>query len=188
MNILAQKSKYLILKKNLDKEGVFLFNIGDAVFYPAYGVCIIDSIEKKIINGMNKSCYRVHLVNNPMTVTIPEDLAGKNNMRLVSDSQKIDSILERADYNKKDLNELLKCNYKIRKEEFIRKIKNGSVEEYMQVISSLTRLKCNHNLNSSERQILYRARKILIEEICISKHISKEEADRLLEKSMKLLP
>lgn len=163
-----------------------MFNIGDAVFYPAYGVCIIDSIEKKVINGMNKSCYRVHLVNNPMTVTIPEDVAGKNNMRPVSDSKKIDSLLESAGYYENDLNELLKCNYKIRKEEFIRKIKNGSVEEYMQVIASLTRLKCSHNLNSSERQILYRARKILIEEICISKHISKEEADSLLEGSINI--
>lgn len=162
-----------------------MFNIGDTVFYPAYGVGIIDSIEKKIINGINKSCYVFHLINNPMTVSIPEDVAGNNNMRLVSASEKLDSLLEKPDYSENDFNELLKCNYKDRKEKFIRKIKNGSAEEYIQVIAALTRLKCSHNLNSTERQILYRARKILVEEICISKHISKEEADSLLEGSIK---
>ena len=52
------------------------------------------------------------------------------------------------------------------------------------MICNLTQVKMEHNLNSSEKQMLASAKKIVIEEISQSKNISNDEASDLLDISM----
>ncbi|MFR1905973.1 MAG: hypothetical protein ACLS28_09700 [Clostridium neonatale] len=60
-------------------------------------------------------------------------------------------------------------------------MKIGTIENYLEVIYILTKLKIKHELNSTEGQFLYRSKKIVIEEISIAKNLSKDEAIDLLE-------
>ena len=56
------------------------------------------------------------------------------------------------------------------------KLKSGSLEDIIEIIISLSNIKKLHSLNSSENQILLKAKKILTDEICLVKNISKNEA------------
>ena len=161
-----------------------MFQIGDIVFYPDHGVGEIDLIEEKIVGGIKKRYYCFHLLNNPMKVYLPIDIVENVNVRLISDSDGIDAAIEDAKSHLNKASSLLLCNYKDRREKFSQKIKKGTTKEYLDVVFMLTKLKRQHNLNTSERQILYKAKKIIIEEICISKKLSKDEASEFLECSI----
>ncbi len=151
------------------------------MFYPAHGVGIIDSIEERNINGISKFYYVFHLINNPMNVRVPVERASFNNMRHICTVDEMNHKLN-CIYSHKESEQILDCNYKIRKEKFINKILNGTVEDYLNVIKTLTKLKQHHNLNSNEYEILYKAKKIICEEISASMNISNNEADELLNK------
>lgn len=158
-----------------------MFQIGDIVFYPEHGVGIIDYIEEKDINGERKSYYNFHLINNPMKVVLPLERVDYLHMRLISDETTIDFILKDVSTKFIKLTEVATYNYKDRRDRFIEKIKTGTIENCLEVVYVLTKLKDKHNLNSTEGQLLYKAKKIIIEEIAISKNLSKDEAGNLLE-------
>lgn len=161
-----------------------MFQIGDVVFYPEHGVGVIDSIEEKEINGETKSYYKFHLINNPMKIVLPLDRVENFHMRFISDTNTIDYILRDISNRLSNFSEIADYNYKDRREKFIEKMKIGTIENYLEVIYILTKLKVKHNLNSTEGQLLYRSKKIVIEEISIAKNLSKDEAANLLEYSI----
>lgn len=158
-----------------------MFQIGDVVFYPQHGVGIIDCIDEKEINGETKSYYEFHLINNPMKIVLPLDKVENFHVRLISDTDTIDYILMDISNRLANFSEFADYNYKDRKEKFIEKMKIGTIENYLEVIYILTKLKIKHELNSTEGQFLYRSKKIVIEEISIAKNLSKDEAIDLLE-------
>lgn len=158
-----------------------MFKTGDTVFYPEHGVGVIDKIEEKEINGEKKSYYKFHLINNPMKILLPLDKVANLHIRYISDTETVDCILKDISNKLADFSEISHYNYKDRREKFLRKIKMGTMENYLEVIYLLTKLKVRQDLNLSEGQILYRSKKIVIEEISIAKNVSKDEAANLLE-------
>ena len=102
-------------------------------------------------------------------------------MRLISDSETLDSKLNCMKDYVKEVEKLAKINYKERNEIYSTKVKSGTLEDLLEIISNLTKLKTIHNLNSMEKMILRNTKKILIDEIAQSKKISIDEASCLLD-------
>jgi RNA polymerase-interacting CarD/CdnL/TRCF family regulator len=161
-----------------------LFNIGDKIVYPSQGIGIIDEIEEKEFNGEKQAYYIIKLYNNNMKLTLPSSRIEISNMRLVSDSKTLDSRLKHINKFLVEVDELSKVNFKERKTVNELKIKSGALDDYLEVICNLTQLKMEQNLNSSEKQMLANAKKIVIEEISQSKNLSNNEAADLLDISM----
>ena len=105
-------------------------------------------------------------------------------MRLISDSKTLDNCLKHINQFVVETGELSKVNFKERKAVNELKIKSGALDDYLEVICNLTQLKMEHNLNSSEKQMLTSTKKIVIEEISQSKNLSSDEATSLLDVSM----
>jgi Transcriptional regulators, similar to M. xanthus CarD len=161
-----------------------LFNIGDKIVYPSQGIGVIDEIEEKEFKGEKQAYYTIILYNNNMKLTLPFSRIETSNMRLVSDSTTLDSRLKHINKFLVEVEELDKVNFKERKTVNELKIKSGALDDYLEVICNLTQVKMEHNLNSSEKQMLASAKKIVIEEISQSKNISNDEAADLLDVSM----
>jgi RNA polymerase-interacting CarD/CdnL/TRCF family regulator len=161
-----------------------LFNIGDKIVYPSQGIGVIDEIEEKEFNGEKQAYYIIKLYNNNMKLTLPSSRIEISNMRLVSDSKTLDSRLKHINKFLVEVDELSKVNFKERKTVNELKIKSGALDDYLEVICNLTQLKMEQNLNSSEKQMLANAKKIVIEEISQSKNLSNNEAADLLDISM----
>lgn len=168
--------------KNI-KRGVNLlnFNIGDKIVYPNQGVGIIDFIEEKEFKGKKEKYYKIHLINNTMKLSLPFSRVKSANMRHISDSKTLDFKLNNIKDYVKEVDKLAKTNYKERNEIYSTKVKSGTLEDLIEIISNLTELKTIHNLNSMEKMILRNTKKILIDEIAQSKKISLDEAGGLLE-------
>lgn len=157
------------------------FNIGDKIVYPNQGVGVIDFIEEKEFKGRMEKYYKIHLINNTMRLSLPLSRAISANMRLISDSETLDSKLNCMKDYVKEVEKLARINYKERNEIYSTKVKSGTLEDLLEIISNLTELKTIHNLNSMEKMILRNTKKILIDEIAQSKKISIDEASCLLE-------
>ncbi|OOM81992.1 RNA polymerase-binding transcription factor CarD [Clostridium puniceum] len=158
-----------------------MFNIGDKIVYPSQGIGVIDEIEEKEFKGERQMYYTIQLYNNTMKLTLPLSRIKTSNMRLVSDSKTLDNCLKHINKFVVETGELSKVNFKERKTANELKIKSGALDDYLQVICNLTQLKMEHNLNSSEKQMLTSAKKIVIEEISQSKNLSSDEATNLLD-------
>ncbi|MDU7439081.1 hypothetical protein [Clostridium butyricum] len=102
-------------------------------------------------------------------------------MRHISDSKTLDSKLNNIKYYVKEVDKLAKTNYKERNEIYSTKVKSGTLEDLLEIISNLTELKTIHDLNSMEKTILRNTKRILIDEIAQSKKISLDEAGYLLD-------
>ena len=157
------------------------FNIGDKIVYPNQGVGVIDFIEEKEFKGRMEKYYKIHLINNTMILSLPLSRAISANMRLISDSETLDSKLNCMKDYVKEVEKLARISYKERNEIYSTKVKSGTLEDLIEIISNLTELKTIHNLNSMEKMILRNTKKILIDEIAQSKKISIDEASCLLE-------
>lgn len=161
-----------------------MFNIGDKIVYPSQGIGVIDEIEEKEFKGEKQAYYTIKLYNNNMKLTLPFSRIEMSNMRLVSDSKTLDNCLKHINKFIVEIDGLNKINFKERKTVNELKIKSGALDDYLEVICNLTQLKMEHNLNSSEKQMLANAKKIVIEEISQSKNLSNDEAADLLDISM----
>ena len=161
-----------------------MFNIGDKIVYPNQGIGVIDIIEEKEFRGETQKYYTIQLCHNSMKLTLPFSRIEPSNMRLVSDSTTLDTCLKHLNQFVVETGELSKVNFKERKAVNELKIKSGALDDYLEVICNLTQLKMEHNLNSSEKQMLTSTKKIVIEEISQAKNLSNDEATSLLDVSM----
>lgn len=161
-----------------------MFNVGDKIVYPSQGIGIIDIIEEKEHNGEKQKYYIIQLFNNTLKLMLPFSRVELSNMRLISDSKTLDNSLKHINKFVVEPGQLAKVNFKERKAINELKIKSGSLDDYLEVICNLTQLKVESNLNSSEKQMLNNAKRIVVEEISQAKNLSNDEATSLLDVSI----
>lgn len=163
-----------------------MFNIGDKIVYPVQGAGIIDVIEEKEFKGKKQTYYNISLINNSMKLTMPSQRMENSNIRLISTSSTLDNVLLNIENYEAIATKLSNYNSKERLEINNNKLKSGSLEDIIEIIISLSNIKKLHSLNSSENQILLKAKKILTDEICLVKNISKNEAVDYIEDKFNL--
>jgi len=159
---------------------LFMFKIGDVAVYPAQGVGVIESIEKREILGNDNEFYIMRLVGNGMRIMIPVNSAETVGLREVireEDISKIYDILRCRDII------IDKQTWNKRYREYLEKIKTGSVFEIACVLRDLLVLKADKSLSFGERKIMDTAKNLLIKEISV---VSKLE-ERKIEKDFEML-
>ncbi|MEN8077875.1 CarD family transcriptional regulator [Clostridioides difficile] len=162
-----------------------MFNIGDKIVYPSQGIGVIDSIEKREFKGEKQDYYNIEIINSSMKLSLPISRVEDTNIRLVSNSKDIDSDLSNFGDFVADSEEIKNVTAKERMIINNKKLKEGKVNNYLDVICNLTQVMKYGNININEKQILKATKSLVVEEISQSKDLSKEEATELLEKSIK---
>ena len=66
-----------------------------------------------------------------------------------------------------------------------KKIKDGTLKDYLDVILNLSEVMKNGNINANEKQVLNSTKSLVAEEISQSKNISLDEEKNLLDESLK---
>ena len=125
------------------------------------------------------------IFNSTMKLTYPMNRIEDSNIRLVSESKDIDSYLE--DFSKTTLTveEIKGTTAKERMSINSKKIKDGTLKDYLDVILNLSEVMNNGNINANEKQVLNSTKSLVAEEISQSKNISLDEAKNLLDESLK---
>ncbi len=144
---------------------VAIFNIGDHVAYPVYGVGVIQKITEKEVGGKTHKFYTIRLKNNKMNIMVSQDRATSIGMRSLASAKDINDIFETL--KKKDPS-VDQSNWNSRSRRYMEKIQTGSLVEVAEVLRNLFLLKNLKTLSFSEREVLNITKKLLIQEISIA--------------------
>ena len=154
-----------------------MFNVGDLAVYPAHGVGIIESIEKRAILGNEQAFYVMKILGNNATIMIPKSGAVSVGLREVIGKDEVPRIYEIL--NDKDV-VVDKQTWNKRYKEYWEKIKTGSVYEIAKVVRDLVTLKIDKELSFGERKMMDTAKNLLVKEISIAKDCD----ERIVEKEL----
>ncbi len=161
-----------------------MFKVGDLAVYPAQGVGVIESIEKKEIGGQTQDFYIMRILENGMIIMVPTNNAKTVGLRPIiskEDVPKVFSILKKKSEFPND-----KSSWNKRYKEFVEKLKTGSIYDVAEVLKSLVFLQEEKELSFGERKLLDTARRLLVKELSIAQACSEEEIDNQIRQILSL--
>lgn len=162
-----------------------MFNIGDKIVYPGQGIGVVDCIEEMEFKGERQNYYKIDIVNSTMKLKLPVSRVEFTNIRLISNSKEIDTDLNNFSDFIVNEEEIKISTAKERMIINTQKIKEGTLNDYLDVICNLTQVKKLSNINANEKQVLNSTKSLVVEEISQSKDLSREEAIELLENAIR---
>ena len=137
------------------------FKAGDNAVYPGYGVGKVTAVETKEIMGTKQTFYVIRIEETGMKLMVPKTNASSAGLRPIiskSEAGKVIEILRKKEV-KMD-NQTWNRRYR----EYMEKIKTGSIFEIAEVLRDLFVLKVEKDLSYGEREMLSKARKLLLKE------------------------
>ena len=117
-----------------------------------------------------------------MKIMIPKEKIDGSDLRRISDEDDLKNIFSILN-NKESFSEILPPTRQ-RNQLFSDKIKSGSFKKNAEVIKDLMILNDKKPLSSTEKQLLEKAKKLLVGEIALIKDISSSQASDLLDKNL----
>ncbi|HWR44245.1 CarD family transcriptional regulator [Sporomusa sp.] len=154
-----------------------MFQVGDKIFYPTQGGCVIQAIEEKVVHGETLRYCTVNIPHRKMTVMFPTNNSDRLGIRPIVDSDKLDNLLNTFYDGESDTT--IRDNRRIQKN--ISKIKSGDIYEGAEVIRDLVRSNNKKKLGLTEKNMMENALEILISEVVLVKGITKQQAATLLD-------
>ncbi|MPM91345.1 RNA polymerase-binding transcription factor CarD [bioreactor metagenome] len=154
-----------------------MFQIGDKIFYPMQGGCIILAIEEREILGETQLYYMMNIVHRNMQVSIPVDKIEQLGIRPIVNSDELENVL--TTFHDGETDTSCRDNQRYRRD--IIKLKSGDIYEGAEVIRDLIRISNKKKLGITDKNMLDNARQILISEVVLVKGIPLEQASDLLD-------
>jgi CarD family transcriptional regulator len=152
-----------------------MFEIGDKAVYPGHGVGIIEAIETKSIVGKIQTFYILRILDNGMTIMIPQDNVEAVRLRGVIrkiEVRKVIHILKDRDVT------IDNQTWNRRYREYMEKINTGSIYEIAEVLRDLHLLKAEKELSFGERKIMDMAKNLLVKELAIARDVKESDVLR----------
>lgn len=156
------------------------FQIGDKVVHPMYGAGVLDSIVQRKIDGVVRDYYIMKLPKRSMVVMIPTESSDEIGVRPVVDGEQADLLLASIP----DIQVEMTANWNHRYRENMERMKSGNPTEVARVVKGLTLRDAKRGLSTGERKMLSSARQILISELVLSKSLSYEVAEEVLDTAL----
>ncbi|WP_066303785.1 CarD family transcriptional regulator [Bacillus sp. FJAT-29814] len=153
-----------------------MFQIGDYIVYPTQGAGVIEAIEEKEVLGEKRPYYIIKMKIVKMQVMIPLGKEKNARIRIVSDDDTLEEVMDVFHYGETNTKLSMKERYKINTE----KLKTGVMKDGAEVVRDLLRINKKKSLNSSEKQMLESARKIFIGELGLIKGLTDHQAADML--------
>lgn len=153
-----------------------MFNVGDKVVYPMHGAGIIDAIEEKDILG-EKQAYYILKMPGEVKVMVPTAKAeqvGVRNIINKSEAEKVFTVLESNETE-------MSMNWNKRYRDNMDKMKSGSIYEVADVVRNLSFKQKEKGLSTGEKKMLNNAKQILVSELVLTEHSSKDEIEEIVE-------
>ena len=148
-----------------------MFQIGDNIVYPMHGAGIIEAIEEKEFSDEKQQYYVIKMSISHMKVMIPTRKMSGSSIRPVTDVLALKNIIHIFQNGKSDKLLPWKERYKINTD----KIKTGDIQEGVEVVRDLMRMKKEKKLNASEKKMLDDAHGYLLSELEVIKGITEKQ-------------
>jgi RNA polymerase-interacting CarD/CdnL/TRCF family regulator len=154
--------------------------VGHKVVYPSQGPCRIGAVIKKVVAGRPATFYRFILLDaKGGELLVPLDRAGSLPIRQLIDKSEVAKLVGQL-----KIGCAADGNWRRRTEQNAELLASGSAFDIVRVIQSLSGLNTARVLSPRDRQMLDRARRILIAEISevtgMSRIAAEEQVDDAL--------
>ena len=154
-----------------------MFNIGDNIVYPMHGAGRINAIEEKEILGEKQQYYVIEMPGEVM-VMVPTAKAESMGVRSIIDKQSANNVLEVLEKDETEMSN----NWNKRYRDNLEKMKTGDIYEIADVVRNLSfKQKEKGGLSTGEKKMLMNAKQILVSELVLAEHSSKEEIEKLID-------
>jgi CarD family transcriptional regulator, regulator of rRNA transcription len=165
-----------------------LLSVGNKIVYPYQGPCLIGAVVQKVVGGRRTSFYQLARLDDiGGALFVPVDKIGDLKIRQLTPRSDIPKLLRRLQRPASTV-----INWKQRAIDNLKLLASGSAFDLAEVVESLTELNEARTLSPRDREMLDRARRILICEISEvtgeTKNATEDQVDQALnvrEKSIK---
>jgi CarD family transcriptional regulator len=155
-------------------------NVGNKVVYPSQGPCLIGAVVKKVVGGTPVSFYQLAVLDDKGgELFVPLDKVSALGIRQLLEKSEIPKLLGQL---KKAT--AAATNWKQRAMDNTKLLASGSAFDLAKVVESLTAANATKALSPRERQVLDRARRILICEISEVMGETKSAAEKQLDQAL----
>lgn len=163
-------------------ENRMTFIVGNKVFYPFEGPCLIGAVVKKTVAGHSESFYRLAPLDNSGKVFfVPVDKTSAVRVRPLMPASEIPKLLGHLERSV-----TAPQNWKQRDLQNARLLSSGLALDLAEIVQSLTDLNETKPLSPRDCEILNRARRFLICEIAEVTGENKGTAEEKLDAALKL--
>ncbi len=157
-----------------NEHAVRNFDEGDVVVYPNHGAGSVAAVEEKTVLGEARRYYVIYIQDTGLTLSIPAD--GATGLRYCADEAGVAGALTVLEGGPAAMppnwNHRLKHNQK--------KLREGSIDQVAEVVRDLNAYSNDHGLSTGERNMLMKARQILVSEIALANETELSEAEFLV--------
>lgn len=153
-----------------------MFNVGDKVVYPMHGAGTIEAIEEKDILG-EKQEYYILKMPGEVKAMVPVSKAGNIGIRSVIDSKTAGEVISVLQENSTEMS----MNWSKRYRDNMEKMKSGDIYEVADVVRNLSFKQKEKGLSTGEKKMLLNAKQILVSELVLAEHSSKDYIEDLVE-------
>jgi len=155
-------------------------NVGDKISYPSQGPCLIGPVVTRVVGGKLTEFHRWIVLDGGGELLIPVDKAPAKGIRKLLARSEIPKLL---DYLKKASRPVVNWNQRHR--DNATRFNSGSAFDLAEIVGSMSELGETKRLQPSDRQMLTRAKKLLVCEISEvmgeTRSAAEEKVDRVLE-------
>ena len=153
--------------------------VGDKVVYPGRGPCLVGAVVQKVVCGTSASFYRLALLDDSgAEVFVPVDSFRDLHVRALLDRSEIPKLLSHLKTHARVSKDLGTAkNWRQRNQDNLKLFSSGSIFDLADVVESLTQLSRTKTLAPHQREILDRAKKLLVCEISEVMDESKSAAE-----------
>ena len=153
-----------------------MFNVGDKIVYPMHGAGTIDSIEEKDILGEKQSYYILKMPGE-VKVMIPTAKAEEVGVRNIIDKESAEKVIGILEQDETAMDKNWNKRYRYNME----KMKSGNIYEVADVVRNLSFKQKEKGLSTGEKKMLNNAKQILVSELVLAEHATKDEVEELVE-------
>ena len=153
-----------------------MFNVGDKIVYPMHGAGVIDAIEEKDILG-EKQAYYILKMPGEVKVMVPTKKAEEIGVREIIDKNSAETVFSVLESNETEMS----MNWNKRYRDNMDKMKSGDIYEVADVVRNLSFKQKEKGLSTGEKKMLNNAKQILVSELVLTEHSSKDEIEELID-------
>ena len=158
-------------------------SVGQKVSYPNHGVCAVESLDTKQLNGVKAEFYLLRVMSNNSAIFVPKDNAQMIGIRPIIDSTQCKRVLK---FLAEDFAEILH-DWKVRTRDFISKLQTGDIYDTADVLKQLTFLTRLKQLSFREQRLLERTKFLIVSELAVvcakPEDVMEKKVDKCLEKA-----
>jgi CarD family transcriptional regulator len=144
-----------------------LFEVGETVVYPHHGAATITEVKTRVIKGEEKTYLKLNVTQGDLVI----DVIDEGGLNAVFEVLQAPFTEEPTNWSRR-----YKAN--------LEKLASGDVIKVSEVVRDLWRRDQDRGLSAGEKRMLAKARQVLESEVALAKHVSEEEAAKILDETL----